>query len=163
MAEMETLGKIKHRNLVPLLGYCKVGEERLLVYEFMEYGSLDEMLHGTVRTRDRRVLTWDERKKIARGKRPTDKEDFGDTNLVGWVKMKASEGKQMEVIDPELLSVTKGTDEAEAEEVNEMVRYLEISLQCVDDFPSKRPNMLQVVALLRELMPGSANGSSNSG
>ncbi|KAG8634832.1 serine/threonine-protein kinase BRI1-like 2 [Manihot esculenta] len=256
MAEMETLGKIKHRNLVPLLGYCKVGEERLLVYEFMEYGSLDETLHGKLRTRDRRILTWDERKKIARGaakglcflhhnciphiihrdmkssnvlldhelearvsdfgmarlinaldthlsvstlagtpgyvppeyyqsfrctakgdvysfgvvlleiltgKRPTDREDFGDSNLVGWVKMKVSEGKQMEVIDSELLSVTKGTDEAEAEEVKEMVRYLEISLQCVDDFPSKRPNMLQVVALLRELMPGSANGSSNSG
>ncbi|KAJ0037406.1 hypothetical protein Pint_22517 [Pistacia integerrima] len=117
MAEMETLGKIKHRNLVPLLGYCKVGEERLLVYEFMEFGSLEEV----------------------------------------------REGKQMEVIDPELLLVTKGTDEAEAEEVKEMVRYLEITLQCVDDFPSKRPNMLQVVAMLRELMPGSGNGSSNSG
>ncbi|CAN0847107.1 Serine/threonine-protein kinase BRI1-like 2 [Linum grandiflorum] len=46
MAEMETLGKIKHRNLVPLLGYCKVGEERLLVYEYMEFGSLEEVLHG---------------------------------------------------------------------------------------------------------------------
>lgn len=256
MAEMETLGKIKHKNLVPLLGYCKVGEERLLVYEFMEYGSLEEMLHGRTKTRDRRILTWEERKKIARGaakglcflhhnciphiihrdmkssnvlldhemearvsdfgmarlisaldthlsvstlagtpgyvppeyyqsfrctakgdvysfgvvllellagKRPTDKEDFGDTNLVGWVKIKVREGKQMEVIDPELLLVTKGTDEAEAVEVKEMIRYLEITLQCVDDFPSKRPNMLQVVANLRELMPGSANGSSNSG
>ncbi|BFG17348.1 hypothetical protein CerSpe_036220 [Prunus speciosa] len=255
MAEMETLGKIKHRNLVPLLGYCKIGEERLLVYEYMEYGSLEEMLHGRTKTRDRRILTWEERKKIARGaakglcflhhnciphiihrdmkssnvlldnemearvsdfgmarlisaldthlsvstlagtpgyvppeyyqsfrctakgdvysfgvvllelvtgKRPTDKEDFGDTNLVGWAKMKVREGKQMEVIDVELLSVTKGTDEAEAEEVKEMVRYLEITLQCVDDFPSKRPNMLQVVAMLRELMPGSTNGSSNS-
>ncbi|KAJ6719042.1 LEUCINE-RICH RECEPTOR-LIKE KINASE FAMILY PROTEIN [Salix purpurea] len=130
MAEMETLGKINHRNLVPLLGYCKIGEERLLVYGFMEFGS----------------------------KRPTDKDDFGDTNLVGWVKMKVGEGKQMEVIDPELLSVTKGTDESEAEEVKEMARFLEISLQCVDDFPSKRPNMLQVVAMLRELMPGSASG-----
>lgn len=255
MAEMETLGKIKHRNLVPLLGYCKVGEERLLVYEFMEYGSLEEMLHGRTKSSNRRILTWEERKKIARGaakglcflhhnciphiihrdmkssnvlldheldarvsdfgmarlisaldthlsvstlagtpgyvppeyyqsfrctakgdvysfgvvmlelltgKRPTDKEDFGDTNLVGWVKMKVREGKQMEVIDPELLSVTKGTDEAEAEEVKEMVRYLEITLQCVDDFPSKRPNMLQSVAMLRELMPGSTSGSSNS-
>lgn len=66
-AEMETLGKIKHRNLVPLLGYCKIGEERLLVYEFMEYGSLEEMLHGRTKTRDRRILTWEERKKIARG------------------------------------------------------------------------------------------------
>jgi len=67
MAEMETLGKIKHKNLVPLLGYCKVGEERLLVYEYMEYGSLEEMLHERIKTHDRRILTREERKKIARG------------------------------------------------------------------------------------------------
>ncbi|XP_010043915.1 serine/threonine-protein kinase BRI1-like 2 [Eucalyptus grandis] len=259
MAEMETLGKINHKNLVPLLGYCKVGEERLLVYEFMEYGSLEEMLHGRVKTQDRRILTWEERKKIARGaakglcflhhnciphiihrdmkssnvlldhdmearvsdfgmarlisaldthlsvstlagtpgyvppeyyqsfrctakgdvyslgvvllelltgKRPTDKEDFGDTNLVGWVKMKVREGKQMEVIDPAMLSTTKVQEEAEAEAeaevVKEMVRYMEITLQCVDDFPSRRPTMLQVVAMLRELVPGSTTVSSNS-
>jgi serine/threonine protein kinase len=51
MAEMETLEKIKHKNLVPLLGYCRVGEEMLLVYEYMEYGSLEEMLH-------RRISLW---------------------------------------------------------------------------------------------------------
>ncbi|XP_078439876.1 systemin receptor SR160-like [Wolffia australiana] len=45
-AEMDTIGKIKHRNLVPLLGYCKVGDERLLVYEFMPHGSLDDALHA---------------------------------------------------------------------------------------------------------------------
>ncbi|KAF8407546.1 hypothetical protein HHK36_006680 [Tetracentron sinense] len=255
MAEMETLGKIKHKNLVPLLGYCKVGEERLLVYEFMEFGSLEDMLHGRTKARERRILTWEERKKIAKGaakglcflhhnciphiihrdmkssnvlldhemearvsdfgmarlisaldthlsvstlagtpgyvppeyyqsfrctakgdvysfgvvllelltgKRPTDKEDFGDTNLVGWVKMKVREGKGKEVIDPELLLATKGMTEAEAEEMKEMVRYLEITLRCVEDFPSKRPNMLEAVAMLRELMPVTGNGS-NSG
>ncbi len=36
MAEMESIGKIKHRNLVPLSGYCTAGRERLLVYECME-------------------------------------------------------------------------------------------------------------------------------
>ncbi|MCL7031725.1 hypothetical protein MKW94_030409 [Papaver nudicaule] len=44
-AEMETIGKIKHRNLVPLLGYCRIGEERLLVYEYMKWGSLESVLH----------------------------------------------------------------------------------------------------------------------
>ncbi|XP_008782942.2 brassinosteroid LRR receptor kinase BRL1-like [Phoenix dactylifera] len=66
-AEMETIGKIKHRNLAPLLGYCKVGDERLLVYEYMKFGSLDMVLHdrrskgGAVR------LDWAARKKIAIG------------------------------------------------------------------------------------------------
>ncbi|AES68491.1 receptor-like kinase [Medicago truncatula] len=49
MVEMETLEKIKHKKLVPLLGYCKVGEERLLVYEYMEYGSLEEILHRRIK------------------------------------------------------------------------------------------------------------------
>ncbi|GFP86557.1 serine/threonine-protein kinase bri1-like 2 [Phtheirospermum japonicum] len=254
MAEMETLGKIKHKNLVPLLGYCKIGEERLLVYEFMDHGSLEEMLHVKPRNKEKRILSWEERKKIARGaakglcflhhnciphiihrdmkssnvlldtemearvsdfgmarlisaldthlsvstlagtpgyvppeyyqsfrctakgdvysfgvillelvtgRRPTDKEDFGDTNLVGWVKGKVREGKGMEVIDGSLVSAKKGSDEDEAEEVKEMVRYLEVTLRCVDDFPSKRPSMLQVVAMLRELEAGGS--SSNSG
>ncbi|KAM2157139.1 hypothetical protein ACFX1R_042745 [Malus domestica] len=85
MVEMETLGKIKHRNLVPLLGYCKIGEERLLVYEFMEYGSLEEMLHGRTKTRDRRMLTWEERKKIARGRRRGASLSFGEPwELTRW-------------------------------------------------------------------------------
>ncbi|KAJ3674105.1 hypothetical protein LUZ60_006097 [Juncus effusus] len=244
MAEMETLGKINHRNLVPLLGYCKIGEERLLVYEFMQHGSLEDMLHG-FKGENETVLSWKERKKIARGaakglcflhhnciphiihrdmkssnvlldgdmearvsdfgmarlisaldthlsvstlagtpgyvppeyyqsfrctskgdiysfgvvmlelltgKRPTDKEDFGDTNLVGWVKMKAYEGKSREVFD-EKLTKEDGNEEDE----NEMMRFLEITLKCVDDFPSKRPNMLQVVTLLRELEIGDQN------
>ncbi|KAL6842463.1 hypothetical protein ACP4OV_027698 [Aristida adscensionis] len=64
-AEMETIGKVKHRNLVPLLGYCKIGDERLLVYEYMKHGSLDGMLHDNVETRVN--LDWPARKKIAIG------------------------------------------------------------------------------------------------
>ncbi|MCO5582499.1 hypothetical protein L7F22_036396 [Adiantum nelumboides] len=68
IAEMETLGKIKHKNLVPLLGYCKVGEERLLVYEYMDGGSLEDMLHAGVEEGDRdQKLTWEKRKQIAKG------------------------------------------------------------------------------------------------
>ncbi|XP_058091020.1 leucine-rich repeat receptor protein kinase EMS1 [Magnolia sinica] len=44
-AEMETLGKIEHQNLVKMKGYCVSGEERLLIYEFIQRGSLDQWLH----------------------------------------------------------------------------------------------------------------------
>jgi serine/threonine protein kinase len=35
IAEMETLEKVKHQNLIPLIGYCSFNEENLLVYEYM--------------------------------------------------------------------------------------------------------------------------------
>ncbi|XP_052208195.1 serine/threonine-protein kinase BRI1-like 1 [Diospyros lotus] len=66
MAEMETIGKIKHRNLVPLLGYCKVGEERLLVYEYMKWGSLESVLQDRAKGEGSK-LDWVARKKIAIG------------------------------------------------------------------------------------------------
>ncbi|KAK6149486.1 hypothetical protein DH2020_017011 [Rehmannia glutinosa] len=66
MAEMETIGKIKHRNLVPLLGYCRIGDERLLVYEYMKWGSLEAVLHDREKIGGTR-LDWPARKKIAIG------------------------------------------------------------------------------------------------
>ncbi len=65
LAEMETLGKVKHRNLVPLLGYCSFGEEKLLVYEYMVNGSLDVWLRNRADAVE--VLDWSKRFKIAMG------------------------------------------------------------------------------------------------
>jgi Leucine-rich repeat (LRR) protein len=44
-AQLEALGKIRHENLVSLVGYCLVAGERLLVYEFMENGDVYQRLH----------------------------------------------------------------------------------------------------------------------
>lgn len=44
-AEMATLGSVRHRNLVPLLGYCIAERERLLVYKHMPKGTLYDQLH----------------------------------------------------------------------------------------------------------------------
>lgn len=43
-AEMDTLGKIRHPNIVKILGYCVSGSDHLLIYEFIEKGSLDQWL-----------------------------------------------------------------------------------------------------------------------
>ncbi|KAH0907748.1 hypothetical protein HID58_039575, partial [Brassica napus] len=65
MAEMETLGKVKHPNLVSLIGYCSFSEEKLLVYEYMVNGSLDHWLRNQTGILD--VLDWSKRLKIAVG------------------------------------------------------------------------------------------------
>ncbi|KAH1118613.1 hypothetical protein GYH30_047403 [Glycine max] len=45
-AEIQTLGRIRHRHIVRLLGFCSNHETNLLVYEYMPNGSLGEVLHG---------------------------------------------------------------------------------------------------------------------
>jgi serine/threonine protein kinase len=57
-AEIQTLGKIRHRNIVRLLGCCSNHETNLLVYEYMPNGSLGELLHSKDRSTN---LDWDTR------------------------------------------------------------------------------------------------------
>ncbi|KAK2411650.1 G-type lectin S-receptor serine/threonine-protein kinase LECRK3 [Trifolium repens] len=59
-AEVRSIGKTHHRNLVKLLGFCVEGSKRLLVYEYMSNGSLGKLLFG-----DQRRPDWDERVRIA--------------------------------------------------------------------------------------------------
>ncbi|KAL0680347.1 hypothetical protein Bca4012_008329 [Brassica carinata] len=241
MAEMETIGKIKHRNLVPLLGYCKIGEERLLVYEYMKWGSLETVLHEVSR-KGGVFLNWAARKKIAvgaarglaflhhsciphiihrdmkssnvlldenlearvsdfgmarlvsaldthlsvstlagtpgyvppeyyqsfrctakgdvysygvillellSGKKPIDPGEFGeDNNLVGWAKQLYREKRGVEILDQELVTEKSGDVE--------LFHYLKIASQCLDDRPFKRPTMIQVMAMFKELKADSA-------
>ncbi|KAK6158591.1 hypothetical protein DH2020_005905 [Rehmannia glutinosa] len=44
LAEVIFLGQLRHPNLVKLIGYCCEDEERVLVYEFMPRGSLENHL-----------------------------------------------------------------------------------------------------------------------
>lgn len=46
LVEVLMLSLLHHQNLVNLIGYCADGDQRLLVYEFMPLGSLEDHLHG---------------------------------------------------------------------------------------------------------------------
>ncbi|KAG1355407.1 putative Receptor-like protein kinase ANXUR2 [Cocos nucifera] len=61
--EMELLSRVKHRNLVGLVGYCEEADQKILVYEYVPHGSLLEYLAG----RRRKKLTWRQRVNIAIG------------------------------------------------------------------------------------------------
>jgi tRNA A-37 threonylcarbamoyl transferase component Bud32 len=58
--ELEILCKIRHCNIVNLLGYCSEMGERLLVYEYMPHGTLHDHLHGGLSP-----LNWGLRLKIS--------------------------------------------------------------------------------------------------
>ncbi|KAJ3674805.1 hypothetical protein LUZ60_005421 [Juncus effusus] len=64
-AEVESLSRAQHPNLVSLKGYCKCGPDRLLIYSYMENGSLDYWLHE--RQDSGSHLKWPVRLKIAQG------------------------------------------------------------------------------------------------
>ncbi|CAI9769882.1 unnamed protein product [Fraxinus pennsylvanica] len=63
--EVEAIGKVRHKNLVGLMGYCAEGAQRLLVYEYIDNGNLEQWLHGDVGPVS--PLTWEIRMKIAIG------------------------------------------------------------------------------------------------
>lgn len=46
-AEVNFLGRLSHPNLVKLLGFCWEDQELLLIYEFMQKGSLENHLFGS--------------------------------------------------------------------------------------------------------------------
>ncbi|KAK1685050.1 hypothetical protein QYE76_045898 [Lolium multiflorum] len=69
VAEVNTISKLSHRNLVKLIGWCHKKGELLLVYEYFPMGSLDKLLYARERTAssstslmsastDTPVLTW---------------------------------------------------------------------------------------------------------
>jgi serine/threonine protein kinase len=63
VAEIASMGRLRHRNLVQLLGYCRRKGELLLVYDYMPNGSLDKLLFRN----DTPSLNWVQRYQVLRG------------------------------------------------------------------------------------------------
>ncbi|KAK7850533.1 putative receptor-like protein kinase [Quercus suber] len=63
--EVEAIGHVRHKNLVRLLGYCIEGTHRMLVYEYVNNGNLEQWLHGAMRQHG--YLTWEARVKVLLG------------------------------------------------------------------------------------------------
>ncbi|KAF8114962.1 hypothetical protein N665_0030s0011 [Sinapis alba] len=62
---VSNMSRLRHPNIVPLAGYCTEHGQRLLVYEYVGNGNLDDMLHLND---DRSMnLTWNARVKVALG------------------------------------------------------------------------------------------------
>ncbi|XP_027904057.1 putative receptor protein kinase ZmPK1 [Vigna unguiculata] len=60
LAEVSSIGRLNHMNLIEMWGYCAEGKHRLLVYEYMEQGSLAQNIESD-------ELDWTKRFDIALG------------------------------------------------------------------------------------------------
>jgi len=60
VSEIASIGPLHHWNLVRLLGWCLRRGDLLLVYDFMENGSLDKHLFDEPET----ILSWEQRFKV---------------------------------------------------------------------------------------------------
>ena len=60
LAEVSCIGRLNHMNLIEMWGYCAEGKHRLLVYEYMEHGSLAKNIESN-------ALDWTKRFDIALG------------------------------------------------------------------------------------------------
>ncbi|KAL8244630.1 hypothetical protein R6Q59_010888 [Mikania micrantha] len=60
LSEIKILASYKHENIVSLIGFCDENDEKILVQEFVTYGSLDQYLSSS-------NLTWLKRLQICLG------------------------------------------------------------------------------------------------
>lgn len=63
-AEIESLGRLRHKNLVNLQGWCKKKNDLLIVYDYIPNGSLDALIFHP---KDNFVLSWEQRFNIIKG------------------------------------------------------------------------------------------------
>ncbi|KAE9601417.1 hypothetical protein Lal_00023804 [Lupinus albus] len=60
MAEISSMGRLQHKNLVQMRGWCRKGNQLMLVYDYMPNGSLNRWVFD----QPEKVLGWEQRRRI---------------------------------------------------------------------------------------------------
>ncbi|KAK8527620.1 hypothetical protein V6N12_054826 [Hibiscus sabdariffa] len=171
--EVEAIGHVRHKNLVRLLGYCIEGTQRMLVYEYVDNGNLEQWLRGDMSHKG--YLTWDARIKILIGTaKAYVAPEYANSGLLneksdvysfGVVLLEAITGRypvdygrpQPEVNMVEWLKMMVQLRRSEEvvdtnletrPQTSALKRALLTALRCVDPDADKRPKMSQVVRML---------------
>ncbi|KAK6946829.1 Serine-threonine/tyrosine-protein kinase, catalytic domain [Dillenia turbinata] len=156
--EVMLLGRLHHRNLVNLVGYCADKGQHMLIYVYMSKGSLASHLYSE----KHEPLSWDLRVNIAldvaRGLEylhdgavpPVVHRDIKSSNILLDQSMKAraainTEGKAgwEEIVDSRL------DGKFNMEELNNVAA---LAYRCVNRAPKKRPSMRDIVQVLSRII-----------
>ncbi|KAL8166013.1 hypothetical protein V2J09_007512 [Rumex salicifolius] len=171
--EVEAIGRVRHKNLVRLLGYCAEGAHRMLVYEYVDNGNLEQWLHGDVGPVS--PLTWDIRMNVivgtAKGYVAPEYASTGmlnersDVYSFGILLMEIISGRnpvdysrppgEVNLVDWLKTMVSNRNSEGvldpklqEKPSSRALKRVLLVALRCVDPNAQKRPKMGHVVHML---------------
>ncbi|KAJ1386039.1 Serine-threonine/tyrosine-protein kinase, catalytic domain [Sesbania bispinosa] len=157
LTEVNYLGQLHHPNLVKLIGYCLEGDNRLLVYEFMPKGSLENHLFRSRLTAKSDVYSFGVvLLELLSGRRAVDKTITGlEQNLVDWAKPYLGDKRRLfRIMDSKLEGQypQKGAFMAAT-----------LALQCLNSEAKARPPMTEVLATLEQIeAPKSAGRNSLS-
>ncbi|KAB5556058.1 hypothetical protein DKX38_006967 [Salix brachista] len=171
--EVDAIGHVRHKNLVRLLGYCIEGTHRILVYEYVNNGNLEQWLHGAMRQHG--YLTWEARMKVLLGTaKAYVAPEYANTGLLneksdvysfGVVLLEAITGRdpvdygrpthEVNLVDWLKMMVGNRRSEEVVDpniearpSTRALKRALLTALRCVDPDSEKRPKMSQVVRML---------------
>ncbi|KAK3000726.1 hypothetical protein RJ639_021647 [Escallonia herrerae] len=139
LVEVLMLGLLHHPNLVNLIGYCADGDQRLLVYEYMALGSLEDHLHDPSPGKKR--LDWNTRMKIAAGA-AKGLEYLHDKASPPARPLFKDRRKFSQIADPTLQGQYP---------VRGLYQALAVAAMCVQDQPNLRPVIADVVTALTYL------------
>nr|GEX39163.1 hypothetical protein [Tanacetum cinerariifolium] len=164
--EIEMLSKLRHRHLVPLIGYCDDNKEMILVYKYIPHGNLYDHLHKA-----KTPLSWIQRLQIAIGAGcRLNYLHTGDDIELGIIHrptnqsfVDASEKGTFGYVDPEYFYTRKLTKETNVYAFGVVLFELlsgrlpvDISYgeeQCSSvSVPKQRPTMTEVVASLHTVL-----------
>ncbi|KAK2364064.1 Protein kinase superfamily protein [Trifolium repens] len=147
LVEVLMLSLLHHPNLVNLIGYCADGDQRLLVYEYMSLGSLEDHLHDLSPSKKR--LDWNMRMKIAAGaakgleKAIDNSKSAAEQNLVAWARPLFKDRRKFsQMADPMLQGQYPSRG---------LYQALAVAAMCVQEQANMRPVIADVVTALSYL------------
>ncbi|KAH8480956.1 hypothetical protein H0E87_031014 [Populus deltoides] len=150
--EVNLLGRLRHRNIVRLLGYIHNETDVLMVYEYMPNGNLGTALHEygyALKVGEKSdiysfgvVLL-----ELLTGKMPLDPAFGESVDIVEWVRRKIRNNRALEeALDHSIAGHCKDVQE-------EMLLVLRIAILCTAKLPKDRPSMRDVITMLGEAKP----------
>ncbi|KAJ0089256.1 hypothetical protein Patl1_31999 [Pistacia atlantica] len=139
LVEVLMLSLLHHPNLVNLIGYCADGDQRLLVYEYMPLGSLEDHLQDI--SPGKKPLDWNTRMKIAAGA-ARGLEYLHDTANPPARPLFKDRTKFSHIADPELQGQFPSRG---------LYQALAVAAMCVHEQPDMRPVIADVVTALTYL------------